>query len=57
VLESVVFETRKQHVGVGVIQSLDASITTIEVVMVVVPNIDVVKRGVPIGFVAKLGSG
>jgi len=57
VLESVVFETRKQHVGVGVIQSLDASITTIEVVMVVVPNIDVVKRGVLIGFVAKLGSG
>jgi hypothetical protein len=57
VLEAVVFETRKQHVGVGVIQSLDVGITTIGVVMVVVPNIDVVKRGVLIGFVAKLGSG
>ncbi len=51
-----IVETRKQHVGVGVIQSLDVRITSTIVEMVVVPNIDIVKRGVPIVFTAKLGS-
>jgi hypothetical protein len=42
-----VVETRRQN----------ASITTIRVETVVVPTMDVVKRGVLIGFVTKLGSG
>jgi hypothetical protein len=33
------------------------SITTIGVEMVVVPNIDVIKKGVLIGSITKLGSG
>ncbi len=52
----VVVETHKQHAKIGVIQSLDASITTTWVEMVVAPNIDVVRRGILIGFVTKLGS-
>ncbi len=43
----VVVETRRQN----------ASITTIRVETVVVPTMDVVKRGVLIGFETKLGSG
>jgi hypothetical protein len=39
-----IIETRKQHVGVGVTQSLGVSITTKGVEMVVVPNIDVIRR-------------
>jgi hypothetical protein len=42
---------------VGVTQSLDASVTIIGVETIVTPNIDVVKRGVLIGSVAKLGIG
>jgi len=57
VLEATIVETQKQHVGIGVTQSLDASITTTRVEMFVAPNIDVVKRGVLIGYVTKLGSG
>jgi len=57
VLEAAIVETQKQHVGIGVTQSLDASITTTRVEMFVAPNIDVVKRGVLIGYVTKLGSG
>ncbi len=56
-LEAAIVETQKQHVGIGVTQSLDASITTTRVEMFVAPNIDVVKRGVLIGYVTKLGSG
>jgi hypothetical protein len=41
----------------GVTQSLDASVTIIGVETIVTPNIDVVKRGVLIGSVAKLGIG
>jgi hypothetical protein len=51
-----IVETRKQHAKVGVTPSFGASITTTGVEIVVVPNIDVVRRGVLIGFVAKLGS-
>jgi hypothetical protein len=55
-LEATVVQTQKQHVGVKVIQSLDASITTTGVETVVASNIDIVKRGILIGYVAKLGS-
>jgi len=51
-----IVETRKQHAQVGIIPSFGANITTIGVEMVVVHNINVVRRGVLIGFVAKLGS-
>ncbi len=53
----IVVETQKQHVGVGVTRSLGVGITTTRVEMVVAPNINVVKRGILIGFVAKLGNG
>jgi hypothetical protein len=52
-----VAKTRKQHAEVGVIQSLNARITTTKVEMVVAPSIDVVKRGILIGSTIKLGSG
>jgi len=52
----VVVETWKQHVGIGVTQSLDVGIITIGVETIVVPNKDVVKRGVLIGFTPKLGN-
>jgi hypothetical protein len=55
--EVVVVETRKQPACVGVIQSFDVGITTIRVEKVVAPNMDVVRRGVLIRFVAKLGRG
>jgi hypothetical protein len=53
----VVVETHRQNVGVGVIQSFDVGIIAIRVETVVVPNMDVVKRGILIGFVGKLGCG
>jgi hypothetical protein len=53
----VVVETRRQHAGVGVIQSFNGVIRTIGVEMVIMPCIDAFKRGVLIGFAAKLGSG
>jgi len=49
-----IVETYKQHVGVGVTQSLGASIT-IGVETIVALNINVVKRGVLIGSATKLG--
>jgi hypothetical protein len=55
--KAAIVETQKQHAGVGVIQSLNVSITTTGVETVIEPNIDVVKRGVLIGYVTKLGSG
>ncbi len=55
-LEVVVVETYKQHARVGVIQSLHAGITTIGVETIVVPNMDIVKRGILIRYVAKLGT-
>jgi hypothetical protein len=57
VLEVVIVETHKQLVGVGVTQSLDVGITTIGVEMVVMFNMDVVKRRILIGYATKLGSG
>jgi hypothetical protein len=57
VSEMVVVETQKQHVGVEIIQSLDARITTIGVETVVVTSINVVRSGVLIGSITKLGSG
>jgi hypothetical protein len=54
--EAVVVETQKQYVGVGVVQSLNVGITTTIVEMIVAPNINVVRRGILIGSVAKLGS-
>jgi hypothetical protein len=56
VSKMAVVETQRQHARVGITQSLNASITTTRVEMVVAPNIDVVKRGVLIGYVTKLGS-
>jgi hypothetical protein len=57
VSKAVVVETWKQHVGVGVTQSPDACITTIGVETIVAPNINVVRRGVFIRSIIKLGSG
>jgi hypothetical protein len=56
-LEAVVIETQKQHVKVGVTQSLDVGITTTRVETIVTPNINVVKRGILIGFLAKFHNG
>jgi len=47
VSEATVVETRTQNTG----------ITTIRVEMVNVPTMDIIRRGILIGFVAKLGSG
>jgi hypothetical protein len=52
-----VVKTRKQHARVGVTQSFDVGITTTRVETVVMPNIDVVRKGVLIVSIAKLGSG
>jgi hypothetical protein len=57
VLKAAVVENQRQHAGVGVIQSLNGVTRTKGVKMVVTPCIDVFKRGVLIGFAAKLGSG
>jgi hypothetical protein len=48
--------TQRQHVGVRVIQSLNEGITTIGVEMVLVPNIDVIRRGTLIGSTKKMVS-
>jgi hypothetical protein len=56
VSETVVVETHKQHAKVLITKSLGAGITTIGVETVVMPNIDVVIRGILIRFAAKLGS-
>jgi len=56
-LEVAVVETWKQCARIGVTQSFNAGITTIGVETVVAPNIDVVRRGMLIGFTTKLGSG
>jgi hypothetical protein len=57
VSEVAIVETRKQHAGVRVIQSLDVGITTTRVETIIAPNIYVVRRGVLIGSETKLGSG
>jgi hypothetical protein len=52
----VVVETQKQHAGIRVIQSLDVGITTTGVETIVAPSINVVKKEVLVGSIAKLGS-
>ncbi len=54
--KAIVLETWTQHARIRVIQSLDAGIITIEVETIVVPNIDVVEKGILIGSATKLGS-
>ncbi len=56
VSKEAIVETRRQHVGVRVIQSLDVGITTTRVEMVVAPNIYFVTRGVLIRSTTKLNS-
>ncbi len=56
-LKVVVVETQRQPIGIIVTQSFDVGITTTRVEMVVVPTIDVAKKGVLIGSATKLGSG
>jgi hypothetical protein len=55
--KATVVETRKQHTGVGIIQSLNVGITTIGVEMVVAPNINVIRRGILNGSTTKLDIG
>ncbi len=55
VSKAIVTKTQKQHVRVGVIQSFNARIITTRVEMVVVPNRNVVKRGVLIKSVKQIG--
>jgi hypothetical protein len=42
-LEAIVVETQKQPTRIGVIQSLDAGITTTRMKMVVTLNMDVIR--------------
>jgi hypothetical protein len=53
----VVVETWKQPIGVIVTKSLEVGITTKGVETVVAPIMGVVKRGILIGSIAKLGNG
>ncbi len=55
--KAVVVETRRQPIGIIVTQSLDVGITTTRVETVVVPTMDVVKKGILIGSATKLGNG
>jgi hypothetical protein len=57
VSEAAIVETRKQHVGVGVTQSLNASIKTIREQTCDESNIEVVRRGILIRSTTILGSG
>jgi hypothetical protein len=56
VLKVAIVETWRQHARIKVIQSLDVGITTTRVETIIAPNIYVVRRGVLIGSVAKLGN-
>jgi hypothetical protein len=53
----VAIETQKQHIGIDVTQSFNVVINTTRVDMVVVPNMNVVKRGVIIKSAINLGCG
>jgi hypothetical protein len=55
--EVAIVETQKQPTRIKVTQSLDVVITTIRVEMVIVRNMNVVKRGLVIEFVTNLGRG
>jgi hypothetical protein len=52
-----IVETQKQHVGIEVTQSFSAIITTTRVEVVVAPNMDVVRKGVVIGYVVNVNCG
>ncbi len=54
-LEVTIVETWKQPTRVVITQSFNVGIKTIGVEMVVAPTMDVVKRGVLIGFATKIG--
>jgi hypothetical protein len=56
VSKTIVVETRRQHVGIRVIQSFDVGIITIGVETIVTPNIVIVRKGILIGSATKLGS-
>jgi hypothetical protein len=55
-LEAIVVENHKQHAGIRVTESFNAGIIIIGMEAVVAPNIDVVRKGILIRYVAKLGS-
>jgi hypothetical protein len=57
VSKTIIVETWRQPIGIVVTQSLDADITTTKVETIIAPSMDVVKKGVLIGSIAKLGSG
>jgi hypothetical protein len=52
-----IIKTWRQLVGIDVIQSFNAIITTTRVETIVAPNMNVVKRGIVIGFATNLGHG
>jgi hypothetical protein len=56
-LEMAIVETQRQPTGIVITQSFDVGKITTRVEIVVVPIMDVVKRGVLIGFIAKLDNG
>ncbi len=56
VLKTITIKTHKQHVGIGVTQSLGACITSAKVETTVGPKINVIGRGVLIRSVANLSS-
>ncbi len=53
----VVVETWRQHVGIEVIQSHNAIVTTTKVHMIVAPSMNVAKKGVVIEYAINLGCG
>jgi hypothetical protein len=55
--KAVVVKINKQLVGIKVIQSSNAVITTTRVEMIVAPNTNVVRSGVLIRFATNLGRG
>jgi hypothetical protein len=57
VSKSTIVEIWRKPVRVIVAQSLDVRITTTRVETIVAPTMDVVRRGILIGFIAKLGNG
>ncbi len=46
-----IVKTQKQHVGIEVTQLFNAVIITIRLATVIAPNMDVVKKGMVIGYV------
>jgi hypothetical protein len=54
--KAVVVGTQRQHVRIRITQSLDAGITTIGMEIIVVPNMDVVRKGILIRSITKLAN-